>query len=872
MDLDDPTSHPTVDLTGARVAVVDDDPLKRELLASLLGEHGLDVVTYDDGHAALAGIAAAPPELILLDVMMPGIDGYEVCRELAADPELGHVPVLFVSVLDRPEDRIRAFQAGAVDYLPSPVDGPELLARVTTHLQHHRMLHELTEREHLLTDLVAQRTEQLALAQRQLEQRNDDLAAAARDLLRAQRIAGIGSFEVDLVEERFSGSPMAYRLLGAPSVDSLPMTEIVALIHADDRERVEERWQQALATGWFHADHRVRREGRTGWVRLQAELEYDHDAPVRAHGTVLDVTERYEHAAQLEREQRRLRTILGVVRAGTWEWDLATDHLRVPATEAELLELTPLTDGPVLASDNPWLHPDDASALVELRARLLAGDLSPAEVEHRVRTRDGAWRWLRSSGRVVELRPDGTPAAVSGISIDIDESRAQREQLARTRSHDPVTGLLNRDGVRDALERELAQCERTGYGLLVLSLDLDHYDERTAALDATVTEGVLGELAGRLATITGDADRVGRVARDSFVVLVPTTSPEDSWERTARTVHRLVGQPFDRAGAEVTFSCGVGIASYPEPDPVDADQLLRHADQALYLAKRAGISRTVRFDADLERDQRDRQRCIDAISAGLDADQLRLHYQPKVELTTGRVVGFEALLRWDHPERGLLAPGHFLPAIEGHELSLRVGNWVIERALIQLGRWQAAGLTTTVSVNADTRQINDPSFVRRLRRQLAAHPQLDPGWLEVELLETATVADVEQVVRLVTEVRELGVAVSLDDFGTGISSLTLLKRLGVTALKIDRSFVLDLLEDPELGTIIASIRSLAGHFGIDAVAEGVETVAHGTRLIELGCRLGQGYAIARPMPPDEVPGWLERWTVPAAWRDAAAGS
>jgi EAL domain-containing protein (putative c-di-GMP-specific phosphodiesterase class I) len=271
------------------------------------------------------------------------------------------------------------------------------------------------------------------------------------------------------------------------------------------------------------------------------------------------------------------------------------------------------------------------------------------------------------------------------------------------------------------------------------------------------------------------------------------------------------------------------------------------------------------FDAVQDRSVRGHHESIEHISRALVEREFTLYYQPKVNLRSGAVIGAEALIRWQHPQKGLLAPAAFLPVIEDHPLAIEIGEWVIESALSQMETWRAAGLELPVSVNVGAHQLQQPDFVQRLHALLLAHPAFRPGDLEIEVLETSALEDIARVSMVIGACRELGVAFALDDFGTGYSSLTYLKRLAVTVLKIDQSFVHDMLDDPDDLAILEGVIGLASAFRRVAIAEGVETMEHGKMLLQLGCDLAQGYGIARPMPADQMPAWAAAWITPPAW-------
>jgi EAL domain-containing protein (putative c-di-GMP-specific phosphodiesterase class I) len=289
----------------------------------------------------------------------------------------------------------------------------------------------------------------------------------------------------------------------------------------------------------------------------------------------------------------------------------------------------------------------------------------------------------------------------------------------------------------------------------------------------------------------------------------------------------------------------------------------------MYQAKLAGKNRYHIFDAEQDRSVRGHHESLEHIRRALGAREFVLHYQPKVNMRTGAIIGAEALIRWQHPERGLLPPDVFLPVIENHPLAVDIGEWVIDTALRQMEDWRAAGLDIPVSVNVGARQLLQADFVDRLHGILARHPAFLPGDLEMEVLETSALDDLAHVSRVIEACREIGVNFALDDFGTGYSSLTYLKRLPVSQLKIDQSFVRDMLDDPDDLAILQGIIGLAAAFYRPVIAEGVETVEHGTLLLQLGCELAQGYGIARPMPAAGFPGWALAWRPDPAWSNLA---
>jgi EAL domain-containing protein (putative c-di-GMP-specific phosphodiesterase class I) len=303
-----------------------------------------------------------------------------------------------------------------------------------------------------------------------------------------------------------------------------------------------------------------------------------------------------------------------------------------------------------------------------------------------------------------------------------------------------------------------------------------------------------------------------------------------------------------------TVSASIGVSIYPL-DNEDPDTLLRHADQAMYLAKQSGKNRFYIYDPALDRRARDQTEFLKAIRHGLKNNQFVLHYQPKVNLQTRELVGAEALIRWQHPERGLLSPAEFLRNIENTELDIAIGEWVTTTALDQMSHWRNMGLDIEVSINISGYHMESSDFVDKLRQQLAQYPDLRPGQFQIEVLETVALNDIAVVRGIIESCRSFGVGFALDDFGTGYSSLSYLSGLPVDVLKIDQSFIRDMFEDKGDMAIVQGIIALARAFERQTVAEGIETDEHYKVLLDMGCELGQGYGIARPMPASMLPNW-----------------
>ncbi len=450
------------------------------------------------------------------------------------------------------------------------------------------------------------------------------------------------------------------------------------------------------------------------------------------------------------------------------------------------------------------------------------------------------------------------------LFTDITSIKDHQQQLERIAHYDALTNLPNQVLLADRLHQGIVQSQRRGKSLAVVYVDLDGFKPVNDNHGHLVGDELLIAVAQRMKAALREGDTLARVGGDEFVAVLADLEHLQDCEAVLHRLLAAAAAPVTVGEALLQVSASMGVTLFPQ-DKVDADKLLRHADQAMYQAKQAGKNRYHLFDVAEDAAVKTRRESLDHIRKALYRDEFVLHYQPKVNMRTGEVVGAEALIRWQHPERGLLLPAEFLPVVGNHAVGVELGEWVIDTALCQIAEWRAAGLNIPVSVNVGASQLLQDDFGARLGALLAAHPDVPPANLELEILETDALEDMAQVSELLRTCRDMGVSFSLDDFGTGYSSLTYLKRLSVGQLKIDQTFVRDMLDDADDLAIVEGVVGLAEAFHRRVIAEGVETVAHGQLLLPLGCELAQGYGIARPMPAAELPDWVASWRPDAAW-------
>jgi len=459
---------------------------------------------------------------------------------------------------------------------------------------------------------------------------------------------------------------------------------------------------------------------------------------------------------------------------------------------------------------------------------------------------------------------EGTLTHYVGMFSDITDLKDAQRRLESLANYDALTSLPNRVLLSDRLHQALANAKRRDRLVAICFLDLDDFKLVNDHHGHDAGDRFLVEIAKRLVRTVRGGDTVARLGGDEFVLLITELRNTDELDLVLERTLKTIDAPFEIDGIPLDVSASIGVTLYPFDD-ADPDTLLRHADQAMYQAKQLGRNRYQLFDMEAAANVQHHHQELERMRRALQHGELRLFYQPKVNMRTGKVIGVEALIRWQHPERGILAPAEFLPLVEQSSLIVDIGEWVLHEALAQLAEWSQKGHELNVSVNIATRHFQHIDFVARLQAILAEYPGVAPERLELEILESVALEDVEAMRAVIAACQAMGVRFALDDFGTGYSSLNYLKQLPAETLKVDRSFVRDMLDDQEDLAIIEGVIGLASVFGKEVIAEGVETPEHGVMLMRIGCDHAQGYAIARPMPADSMLDWLKGFEPDPRW-------
>jgi diguanylate cyclase (GGDEF)-like protein/PAS domain S-box-containing protein len=687
-----------------------------------------------------------------------------------------------------------------------------------------------------MIDITRQRAAERALAES--EQRFRTLAVASP--------AGI--FSLDFEGRILYGNDRLCEIFGmdADEVDGWRWLERV---DADSRSPLLQVAETLAAAGAGRVALDIQLAPGAGarWVRIHVATVVEDGRHGRFVGTVDDVTAEVEARNELALREAEYRVLAEHSGDCLSRHDLEGRYLYVSPASEGMLGYRPEELLGRSAAKLGLVHPDDAAAVRALTTKVIDGDDATATAAWRVLRPDGSVRWVETAFRAV---PDahGEPHQIVAVTRDVSERKHAESRLAHQALHDSLTGLPNRALFRDRLEHALARAERHPGGVAVLFVDLDRFKLINDSFGHAAGDRLLCDVAARLRRALRPADTIARFGGDELTVLCEDLDGEAGARMIAQRIAELFEEPFAVEDGEAFLQASIGIALAGKC--ATPEDLIRDADAAMYRAKDRGRSRVEVFDEAMRRDARERVATESALRRAIERDELRIHVQPVVRMGDERIEAFEALVRWQHPERGLVPPGDFIPLAEETGLIVPIGNWVLREVCRTLRRWRdELGVDgVQCSVNLSVRHLQQPDVVATVRAALAEH-DVRADQLVLEITESAVMENGSGTVETLEALKAMGVRLALDDFGTGYSSLAHLHRFPLDILKIDRSFTAALGDDHQGASIAGAIVSLAQALGLSTVAEGIEDAAQQRRLEALGCTYGQGFLFARPMPP-----------------------
>ena len=715
--------------TNAKILVVDDTSTNLQLLSEALSDRGYEVRGVNRGKMALMLADSVVPDLILLDVVMPEMDGYQVCQQLKANPVTRDIPIIFLSVSNDSEDKVKALQAGGVDYINKPFQINEVLLRIGNQLQLQAARRQILKFNSELEQKIQERTAQLEAANRELQQ---------------------------------------------------------------------------------------------------------------------EVKERREVTRLLQLSEEKLESILNSLEEVVWSADVATNNLLFLNPAAQKVYGRPVDE--LLANPNLRLesiHPEDRS---RVEPTLGVEREQTDDVEYRIVQPNGEIRWVWERSRTI-YDHTGTANRRDGIISDVTERKKIESKLSYEAKHDSLTNLPNRAAFIERVERAVFKSQQDPeYLFAVLFIDLDRFKTINDTLGHLVGDELLIAVAKILVECSRKSDFVARLGGDEFTILLDPVQAVAEANAIAQRINDRLTAPINLENNTVFTSSSIGIVLANRQYQDTAD-ILRDADLAMYRAKSLGKSRHEIFHREIYAETKELLETENDLRQAILKQEFVLHYQPIISLDTGRLHGFEALLRWNHPHKGMLYPGKFIHVAEETGLIVAIGKWVLHQACQQMSLWQSqypSAANLKISLNIASQQVRDSNFLILLDRTLA-DTKLPGRSLELEITETTLMDYKPETIELFQQIRNRDIGLNIDDFGTGYSSLQYLKRFPINVLKIDRSFVGGMLGDRENFEIVKMIIALARTLRIDIVAEGIENLKQLKVLQTLKCQLGQGYLFSRPV-------------------------
>lgn len=827
----------------ARVLIVDDVNENLHALMNILRDDYAIMVANNGAKALELAQRKPQPDLILLDIKMPGMDGYSVLARLNANPDTAAIPVIFVTALAEAADEARGLTLGVADYITKPVN-PDLLhlrVRIQLELQRHRRhldtfdIAQHADPKHpatlLVVDDVPENIHELLEALKE-DYRIMVANSGAKALELVQGPAPPDLVLLDIVMPGMDGYEVCRRIKATPAGNGIPVIFVTVMDATQQKVKGFDLGGADFITKPFDIDEvRARVRTHLELTRLRRSLEQ----------LVIQRT------ALLNKSEEKYRILADY--SPNWEYWMAPDgsYLYVSPACMDESGYAPQDFFADAALMDKIIHPDD------LKAWHLHGPAATAVSEPlilRIQAKDGSEHWIEHVAKEVR-NAAGQSLGQRGSYRDISKRHAAEQRLDFYINRDPLTRLPNRVLFRELLTHTLQRAERDHTHFALLFVNLDNFETINESLGHSQGDLVLIEASKRLRALLPDVDAIARISGDEFNVILNAGDGMPWIDLLAQRMIDALALPFELGGNHVYIGASIGISVYPA-DGRDAESLLSNATAALHQAKLRGRGMLRFFSAEMTSRSKDRLTLEAALRRSVANNELRVYYQPQVDLISGQIVGVEALVRWQHPERGLVPPNDFIPLAEESGYVVTLGDWVLRTACRQIKQWAGLGLPLRqVAVNVSAVQLSRGHLVESVKEALQ-ETRISPNLLELEITESSIMLDREKSFETLASLKALGVRLSIDDFGTGYSSMAYLQQLEVNKLKIDIAFVRDMTTNSNNASIVKAVIALGHSLGLEIIAEGVETHGQARQLRTLRCDIMQGYLISKPIPGEDM--------------------
>ena len=814
--------------------VVDDVPENIHALLEVLKDDYRIMVANNGRKAIELAQGATPPDLILLDIVMPDMDGVEVCRQIKMTPAGNRIPIIFITIVDSSEEKVHGFNVGAADYITKPFEIDEVRARIRTHL-------ELSRLRGFLEQLVAQRT---ALLEKS-EEKYRTLADYSPN------------WEYWLAPD----SSYLYVSPACADISGYTPADFFADAHLMDKIIYPEdlpAWHRYGPTNCTDKNKptplvfRIRRQdGSERWIEHVCQFVYDamgHYTGCR--GTHRDITERRRAEENLHLAAAVLEnTTEGVVITDIQNNILSVNHAFTEITGFSAQEVIGRNPGALKSGRHErdfyqtmWRAIDTVGAWQgEIWNRHKNGSVFPALFNISV---------IRNA--------QGVRTHHIAVFSDLSQLKRTEQKLDFLVHRDPLTELPNRVLFHELLFHAIQQSEQSHTRFALLFLDLVNFKMINESLGPSLGDKLLIEVANRLRALLPNVNAIARVGGDVFNIILEQHEHALGPDLVAKQLIDSFNQPFNVDGHQVYSRVSIGIAQYPE-DGLDAETLQSHGDAALHQAKSQGRGLLRFFSPEMTTLAKARLALEADLRRAIQENELRLYYQPQIDLVNGQIVGFEALVRWQHPLRGMIPPSSFIPLAEECGLIVPLGEWVLKTACYQIKAWSLSRPAFgQIAVNVSAAQLGRGNFATMVKT-IINETGIQPGSLEIEITESSVMSNLTSAIESFSELKALGVRLSIDDFGTGYSSLAYLQQLAVHKLKIDISFVRKILVNSADALIVQAVIALGHSLGLEIIAEGVEELAQAKYLRFLQCDVMQGFLVSKPLPVNEIEAFLNSY-------------
>lgn len=815
------TANPVRAADKPLILIVDDEPSALLFHSAVLEKAGFRVKGFQKGSDVFSAFMNVKPDLVILDLVMPELNGFTICRTIRNLPGSEYTPILVVSGKGDPRSIKQAFEAGATDFLLKPVN----------------------------LDLLGNRIQYMLRSSQTMK----NLKRSEQSLRNAHRIAKLGNWELDIDKDYLWCSDEIFHLFGIkPENFERSYAGLLTSVHPEDRKVFDSKVKDSLRAGDpFSLEHRIlRHDGSLCVINQQVEVSFlGGGKALRMIGTAQDVT-----------DKRKSEDSLKLLKE-------AVERLPIGITISDL-------EGKIIYT-NPaeaQMHGYTLEELSDKEARMFAPaklkKSVPPDEFHKLKVWKRETVNLRKKGETHEEFPvyltsipvknaEEVPLGFITTCEDITERKQAEREIEKLAYQDILTGLPNRALFQDRLEKAIALARREGRQLCVMFLDLDRFKDVNDSQGHVFGDKLLWSVAERLRRCIREADTLARMGGDEFVIVFTSVEASDQAAMAAERILSVFSQPFELEGRQIYSSTSIGIAMYPS-DGSDVSDLLKSADTAMYYAKSRGRHTYRFFSREMNRRVMEKVSIENGLRRAIDGNEFFLHYQPQVDLETGRIIGVESLIRWESPELGWVLPSQFIPASEDAGIIFRLGQWVLDTAFAQAKAWQEAGLRSLkVAVNISGHQFKQPGFMDMVDRVIR-DTGVDPYQIEFELTESVIMDKADRTIETLKELKTRGIHLCIDDFGTGYSSLSYLKHFPADRIKIDRSFVTDIRTNADDAAIVDMIIAIGKSLGLKVLAEGVENEEQLNFLKAHGCAEAQGYLFARSMAAEELTVVLSR--------------